>query len=215
MRNKFCPICGKQASHEGYCEGHWNERNPLITLPERLSFVQCPKCGLVKERGRWVMPDFEKIIKGSAKIHGEVDQWMFTPKGDEMRVEVHGWIKGHRKKDVHAVKLKAVKNICPVCGKLLGGYYEAKLQVRGDYHGGILERIEKEAERIGKADRKAFFRSELVKGGVDYFFGSKAAAKQVAEGLRRNFGAELTTSFQIAGRKGGKELRRTIIAARF
>jgi len=215
MQRKFCFICGKQSVTEGYCEECWGKRHKLVELPEKLEYVQCPKCSMVKLRNKWVLPDIEKMIKDSAKTHGEADRWFFTPTGNSMNVEVHGWISNIRKKETNKVLLKAIKNICPVCGKLLGGYYEAIIQVRGDYNGLILERLENEAERIGKTDSMAFFRYEMVKGGVDYFFGSKAAAKKIADGLKKRFNAELTTSFQVAGRKQGKELRRTIIAARF
>lgn len=187
----------------------------LAEFPEKIEFVQCPKCDLVKMRNKWVVPDFEKMIKDSAKLHGEVDAWEITPYDGDYEVEVRGWLNGRRTVEKHVVKLKAIKNVCPVCGRVLSGYYEAIIQVRGNYNGLILEWLENEARRIGWTDKMAFFRHEMVKGGVDYFFGSKAAAKKVAEGLKNRFGAKLTSSFQVAGRKQGKELRRTVIAARF
>jgi nonsense-mediated mRNA decay protein 3 len=215
MRNKFCFICGKQAYKDGYCEQHWGERNKLAELPEKIEFVQCPKCDLVKERNRWVKPDFDKIIKGAAKTHGEVDAWEITPLKNGYEVEMRGWVNGARKVEKHTVKLHAIRNVCPICGRLLSGYYEAKLQIRGNFTGPTIEWIEEEAERIGKSDNKAFYRHEQLKEGVDIFFGSKAAAKQIALGLKKHYGAELTTSFQVAGRREGKELRRTIISVRF
>ena len=214
VSKKFCFVCGKQAVKEGKCEECWSKEHALVTLPEKIEFIQCPKCDLTKTRNRWIAPDLEKIIKDSAKTHGEVDAWSFLPNKEGYEVEVRGWIDSMRKVETHKVKLHAIKNVCPVCGKLLSGYYEAIIQVRGEYNGIILEWLEKEANRVGKTDNMAFFRQEIVKGGIDYFFGSKAAAKKLADALKKRFDAELTTSFQVAGRKDGKELRRTIISAR-
>jgi nonsense-mediated mRNA decay protein 3 len=215
VSKKFCVMCGKQAVKESRCEECWGKEHNIVELPERLEFVQCPKCDLVLFRNKWVRPDFEKLIKDSAKILGEADSWEIIPRDHKYEAFVHGWTGGVRKEEKHVVTVKLIKNICQTCGKLLGGYYEAKLQIRGDYDGSILSWLEEEAERIGQTDKMAFFRYEKVKGGMDYFFGSKSAVKKLAEILRKRFGAELTTSFQVAGRKQGKELRRTIIAVRF
>jgi nonsense-mediated mRNA decay protein 3 len=214
MQRKFCFVCGKQSTIEGQCEECWGKKHPLAELPDKIEFIQCPKCNLVLSKGKWIQPNYERIVEHSAKLHGEVTAWEITPVKNMYEVIAHGEVSGVRKDEKHVVRLHAVRNICPVCGKLLSGYYEARLQLRGSNVGAMAVWLEKEAERIGKKDSTAFYRHELFKEGVDFLFGSKAVAKGIAEGLRKRFNAELTTSFQIAGRKDGKELRRTIISIR-
>jgi len=215
MHKRFCFICGNQAIKEGLCEGCWSKRNKLAEFPDKIEFVQCPKCNLIQIRTKWVNPDFEKLIKDSTKISGETDAWSFTLQKNGYEVEVRGLKDGIRMVERHNIRLHAIKNICPVCGRLLSGYYEAIIQVRGEYNDSILEQLEKEARNIGKTDSMAFYRQEMVKGGADYFFGSKKAVKQIALSLKKKYGAELTESFQVVGRKDGKDLVRTIIAVRF
>lgn len=215
VKRKICFLCGEPAVKEGYCEGHWGEKNPLIRLPEKVEAVQCPKCNLVKIRNRWVPPDLERIIKSYAKKLGEVDEWLVGTVKDKVKVHVSGWVKGRRKEEFHFVKLKFIKNICPICGRLLGGYYEAKLQLRGEVTGPMLAWIREQTAKIARKDRKAFYRHEMLKEGIDLYYGSKSAARKIANGLRKNFGAELKESFKVVGKKEGKELRRTIISVRF
>jgi len=214
MHKKFCFICGKQSTIEGLCEECWGKRHKLVELPEKLEFIQCPKCNLVKIRNNWVEPDLGKIIRDSAKLHGKITAWGTSLQKDGYEITACGEIEGIEKKETHKIRLHAIKNICPVCGRVLSGYYEAIIQVRGEHDGRTLEWLEREAERIGRTDSMAFIRRETVKGGTDYFFGSKKAAKSIAMEMKKKFNAELTESFQVAGRKDGKELVRTIISVR-
>lgn len=214
-KGKFCFLCGKPAVKEGLCKEHWGEKNPLIKLPKEIKFVQCPKCDLIKFGNKHVEPDFEKMIKSKAKLLGEVDEWEMEPRDDGFEVHVSGWIGKTRKEERHMVKMKAVKNVCGICGRLLGGYYEAKLQIRGNFSGVILEHVERQAANIRKRDKKAFIRHELLKEGVDFYFGSKSAARKIATSLRKNFGAELKETFKVVGRKDGKDIKRIFIAVRF
>jgi len=214
-KRKICFLCGKPAVKEGYCEEHWGKKNPLIKLPEKIEVVQCPKCGLVKIKNKWVEPDLEKIVKKFAKVLGEVDEWLVGVVNGETKVHVSGWIRGFRKEEFHFIKIKFVKRVCPICTRLLGGYYEAKIQLRGEVTGPILAWIREETLRIGKRDKKAFYRHKLLKEGIDLYYGSKSAARKIANGLKKRFAAETKESFKVWGRKDGKEIKRLIISVRF
>ena len=97
--------------------------------------------------------------------------------------------------------------------KMRSGYYEAKLQLRGNIPVNIIEFIE---NHIGKMRNKnAFFRPERVKSGIDIYVGSKSSANNLAEQMKRQLKAELKRSYKLHTRREGKNIYRDVISVRF
>lgn len=105
---------------------------------------------------------------------------------------------------------KIEKSICPRCSRILGRYYEAIIQLRGNINDDILKFIDKMMK-----NKKSFYRSEILKEGIDLYVERKAVAKSVAEQLKRNFKCKLKKSFKLITKRDGKDVYRTIILARF
>ena len=97
--------------------------------------------------------------------------------------------------------------------KMKSGYYEAKLQLRGNIPANTLEFIDRQ---VGKSrDKNAFYRIERMKNGIDVFVGSKYVAKRVAEQMKKQLKAELKKSYKLHTRRDSKNIYRNVISVRF
>ena len=158
----------------------------------------------------------EKFFKNLAKPRGKIDYLTIEPVKDNVtKIIAGGWI-GKKSTEMEAViNIHFNKQMCPTDGKLSSGYYESKIQLRGGVQGDVLEAVEHEFNTLVKKDKKAFFRHELVKDGVDIFIGSKQAARRVADMLEQKFDAEVKKSFQLVSHKDGKDITRETFSVRF
>ncbi|MCD6477086.1 MAG: hypothetical protein J7K26_02910 [Candidatus Aenigmarchaeota archaeon] len=112
------------------------------------------------------------------------------------------------------VKIKNV--VCDVCSKKYGDYYEAILQLRGDFqerHVDFCKRFLNKLER--KEDRMAFFFLSGKNKEIDLKIGSKKAAKKLAKSLKNRYGCKIKKSYKLYSRKAGKNIVRDTILCRF
>jgi len=188
----------------------------LIELPKELKMSKCPEDGFVLHGDEWLPFDPLRAAKKAAVIKGEVDNWEIQPAKDGMEVIVNGWLgEGHPTSERHFVKLTYKDSLCNVHQAARGGYFEAILQIRGDWIGENFHYVEHRLEELQRRDRYAFHRDKPVKGGLDVMVGSKQAAWKVAQELKIRFGAELTKSTKLVGMKDSKRIQRLTIAVRF
>jgi len=188
----------------------------LIELPDSVEMVECPKDGLVQQDKRWLPLEPLRFVRNLAKVNGEVDSWEVVPEEDFMDVEVSGWLgPGEPRKEKHRMKVKVTKQLCDVHASVSCGYWEAQLQLRGNWDGEYFHFTEQRLEEISRKDRWAFHRDKTVKGGIDILCGSKQAVWKVAQELKARFGAEITKSTTLVGRKNAKNLMRLTVSVRF
>ena len=84
---------------------------------------------------------------------------------------------------------------------------KAIIQLRGNYTSAAIDILEEIVARSEGKDEKAFIsKIEKVRGGVDYYLGSKRLATQIADTLKKKFNAELKKSYELVTQKEGKDV---------
>jgi nonsense-mediated mRNA decay protein 3 len=100
----------------------------------------------------------------------------------------------------------------------MGSYYEAIVQFRGAKSRSATEAdlaearglAEGEGARLEAASREAHIsKVEELKGGLDFYVSTQSAGAQLARVLASRFGAAISTTTTLAGRKEGRDLLRT------
>lgn len=121
------------------------------------------------------------------------------------------WIQDYDK------NLKMTKTVCEVCSRKYGDYFEAVIQLRGDFQKRHIDFCERFLERLERnSDRMAFFTvSQKSDFEFDIKTGSKKAAQKLTKELSHKFGCLLTKSFTIHSRRAGKDIVRDTISCRF
>lgn len=212
---KFCYVCGKQTDHlfDGLCSDCFAKRITLVELPKKIEIIKCSKCPFVKFNNKWQTLNIEEIIKTKLKAHGDIKKTSVELKDKIATVHVSGSFKDISKEESHDVRIHFNKIMCPNCTRLFGGYYEAIIQLRGDFNQKTLSFIADSAERFAK-DQFGFYRVKEVKEGLDLYFGSTSIANKIADALKP-FKPEIKRSFKLVTRKDGKDIYRTVISVRF
>jgi len=210
---KFCFVCGKETSDltDGRCKSCYADKLDLISVPEAIEIDACSKCPMYKLKHKWLDIQVKDIILDKIKVIG--DDVEISIKNKHPNYEVIASNK--KKKEVHKVRVKISKQICPICARKFTQYYEAVLQIRGNYKEKVIDIIEDELFNKCKEDKKAFHTLHEVTGGVDVRIGSKSAAWNIAEMLKKKYKCEVKRSYELIGKKKGKEIYRSFTALRF
>jgi len=107
---------------------------------------------------------------------------------------------------------------CPVCSRRMGSYYEAIVQFRGAKSRPATEAnlaeahalAEGEGARLEAASRESHIvKVEELKGGFDFYVSTQSAGSKLARALASRFGASISSSTSLVGRKEGRDLLRT------
>ena len=204
----FCIKCGRKASVGVFCDDCFLSQNELFEIKD-FSLVFCD-CGAYYTN-RWERKgDLEDIIMDAierkTKIKGVVKDKdiRFRVVNNRVLVSMNfkGFIKPCKKKKAEKkeITITMKKRKCDVCSKLLGGYYEAVIQLRGTRKDKLLKKL------------KAFpnIRVEGKKEGYDVKFFSKKDANDAIGKL----GLKAKTSFKFVGTKKGKRIYRKYYAVR-
>lgn len=214
---KFCFVCGKKTDKliEGYCEDCYNEKFKLIEAPKRVYVTLCPKCGMIRQENKWVDKEIDDIIIEKIKIHGR-DVKLKIEKNDIAKIYAKGFLDRSKKikEETREVELKIDKLVCPNCSKRFGEYYESVIQLRGNITDEVLDSIDSLVLSEYQKNKKAFYRIENVKGGVDLFLGSKSIANRIENLLSKRYKSEIKKSFKLITRKEGKDIYRNIMLVR-
>ncbi len=228
----------------GLCVDCFVLRNPVIRVPEVVDLVRCPTCGAVHGRGGWSTsgdgagPDDEEALRhdvanaveGAAEVvEGGRVRSMDLGVRQEARavfsvdlsaeVEVMGQLVGAQA----TTRVRVRGELCPVCSRRSGQYYEALVQFRGAPERPATERelerarnyVLEELERLSATSRDVFLvKEERMHGGLDFYISTQAAAAQIARGLVSMFSASSGSSTTMAGRKDGRDVVRVTHAVR-
>ena len=201
----FCIKCGGKAEAGNFCKDCFLKSNHLFDI-EDFTALECSGCGKL-QRGNIRYQIKEKILTKNVISKYEIDakqsghrivaKVTCTGKINPMRSAVR-----EEKKIIIMVK----RTKCEDCIKLLGGYYEAVLQVRGERQERILNKIKK---FIYNED---ITRIETLKEGHDIRLRSKSSASSLVKYLRSFF--DIKESYKLVGEKKGKKLYRNYYAIR-
>ena len=181
-------------------------------FPKEIIFEECGKCSRIKLKNRWVEFDPKKVIESKVKFSRST-KWEFEPTDHSVNIRVFGEEDGTPKKEERSIPWKPHKITCPTCGRMTGGYYEARIQLRGHLDGAFLESVHIMFENAIKKDSKLFYREEPSRDGIDLLASDRKFAKRVARFLEGK-GAEIKVSFQLVGRKEGRDIKRMTYSVR-
>ncbi len=208
--DKVCPGCGVESSKKKFagefCIDCFSARVKL-EVPRVATITQCRSCGRIKEGNAWVAGNERNIEKFVlAKVKG---------KFSNARVELEPAPKIIFLVDIGDSFVEIARNFelrrdggtCTDCGRKAGGYFEAIIQLRGDF--------EKIARAQGKLERKlgggaAITRVEELREGVDLYVSSKKATGLALSELGLGF----TTSNKLFGVRDGQRIYRTTFCVR-
>ncbi|MGB6500190.1 MAG: 60S ribosomal export protein NMD3 [Thermoplasmata archaeon] len=236
---EFCVVCGRTGSAltDGLCPDCAADRTPLVTAPEHAEVVLCPTCGARLHGAHWEgagtalelnAEDLAPFLRFDPEVGLRTIRWE-EGKGTATTREMIGHARiGYRGVERELdLKLSArtVHRTCPTCSRRSGKYYTAIVQLRGLGD----DRSEKPRElraRLGtiwqsmlrnaRSDWKeaCSWREELPEGWNCYF-AQTLAARSVARLAKQHFGAQLTESASLYGRKDGHDLYRVTFCLRF
>lgn len=229
---EFCPKCGSTEGpfFEGFCKKCFLEDHEIISIPSELKVKKCARCKKIRLQGRWVdqSPEslsrlFDKKIKIKKLTNSKMEIDLFREKKNEYRAKIRvlGELNGKKLETQKESRLWFERIICPACGKLASGYFEAIIQIRFDK-----EKNERKAKRIlSKAEKRikeeyssdplsAIVRKQVLSNGFDLYIGSRKAASKAVSRIKKGFSVKVIRSKKLVGAKGGKKRYRFTYSVR-
>ena len=230
----FCVECGFEGQlYQSLCTDCFLKKNTFTKIPKNIDVEICTHCGSRKKGKGWIRnvdnDTLKKVIAENVKTEPEVSGFdiHFDPQYEDennVNVEVitHAKVHDLKKEERHKTKIRFKKTVCDECSKQQGGYWEAKVQLRGtkgklsseDFERAydIVDSILAEKE---KKDRDAFItKVEEIHSGLDFYLGSKNLGKTISKKLAAKFGGQVKESAQLMGRKDGKDIYRMTYSVR-
>lgn len=210
---RFCVECGKETERifDGLCAECAAERVELV-LPKVMSIEYCKECGSLKKGKNWQeeKDPLLSAVRGEMKLLPEEatlnDLEIRETGGDpylklfEMTASISAFgVDLIRKR---TVEIRIHRSLCPSCGKKHGGYYEAKLQLRGSI-----------PDNWENSIKEAY--AEETRGGIDLYFPSLAEEKDSVKRLLSLRNAERKESKKLHTVKDGKNVYKYTTLLRF
>ncbi len=203
----FCIKCGKKAEIGNFCSSCFLGKESLFEIKDFLLYV-CD-CGsyydkvwrkadndIIKEQiGKRIKTKY-RLVKKEIALKSYGNRVAAT-------IVCYGIVHAHKKKEERKITITIKKRKCDTCVKLLGRYYEAVLQIRGEYNK-IFNKIK---SRLPKTAR-----TEKTKHGYDIRFLKKSEAAKIAKALKVRY--EVKSSFKFVATKKGKKLYRNYYSVR-
>ncbi len=204
----FCVACGKEAKIGNLCEDCFTDKKRIFSL-EDFRFEICSSCGSFFDKSWQYSRPVDEIIdlmiarrmERLGKIRSvnvekkRVGNTMLTTVTCIGNIPPASKIKTEKR----TIRIKMINMKCDNCTKVLGGYYEAVIQLRG-------KDAKKLAEKINSGVLKE------TKDGYDIKFVKKSDAKRIAKSLEKNYSVK--KSFTFVTEKKGKKLYRNYYAVR-
>jgi nonsense-mediated mRNA decay protein 3 len=236
---EFCVVCGRtgRALVDGLCADCAADRTVLISVPEHAEVVLCPTCGARLKGSHWegAGTSLELTPEDLAPFltyHPEVG--LRSVRWDEDRAtSTTRDLTGHAKVGFRGVErevelplsVRSLHRTCPTCSRRSGKYYTAIVQLRGtgddraEKARDLRARLEVIWQAMLKESRSDWKEScswtEELPEGWNCYFSETLAARSVARLARQRFGAQLTESASLYGRKDGQDLYRVTFCLRF
>jgi nonsense-mediated mRNA decay protein 3 len=230
----FCVECGTEGKlYQSLCADCFLKKKRFTEIPNNIDVEICTHCNLRKKGKHWVS-DLDKnilqeVVSENVKTGSEVSDFdiHIAPNYEDesnvnVQVIVHAKVDDLKAEEKHQIRVRFKKTVCEECRKQQGGYWEAKVQLRGAKKG--LSEEEKErafdivdlivAERE-KKDKDAFVtKIEEIHSGLDFYFGSKSMGKAISKKLASDFGGNVKESGELIGKSDGKDIYRMTYAVR-
>jgi len=199
--SKFCPRCGQETEKlygdkKQLCSECYPEKNQLLDIPKKVEIKVCSVCGRMKHHGKWreeytVQEQMSLAFSdfGEEDVDMELQFWEEEDEED-LFVRVHGF-----KDEIHEetdTQLEFDQVQCHDCAKFNGGFFKAKIQLRGNNLKPVTEDIVDKSAEITNENRKDFLSNvEKVDGGYDYYLSTEGMNKKILTMLRDRYSPEI------------------------
>jgi nonsense-mediated mRNA decay protein 3 len=235
QKNMTCVECGKTGKlYEHLCAECYLKKIKFFELPKVLKISLCSNCFAWEKSKHWEASTsdedaFNQLLKENLEIMQGVRDIALSAEFKEymtnvLKASVHilGVIHDLDVESDLDTEIRISYATCSRCSKLLGNYFEAKIQVRGtnrELDESELHESETIVDEIlqqsGGIETNAFLtKSEFIHGGEDFYIGSSTEARKIAKKLINEFSGKLKESSKLMGRKDGRDVYRTTFTIR-
>lgn len=232
----FCVECGREdeALVGSLCKECFSKKHVWVTLPDHVDVTLCAHCSSMLSGDRWVdvgsvkeaaeaaIKSALKVLKGTVCSNMRVVLAEKDERNLDAQVKVVLTAQGVEVERELGTIVRLKRGSCTECSKQQGSYYESLLQVRGgdrsmdpEVARSIEARVRDRAAGMRKTSRSVFIsKIEHVKGGIDFFFGSTHAARNIARELQESLCADFKESSSLWGKRDGEEIYRMTFLVR-
>lgn len=197
----FCPRCGKEENLiDGLCKECFTKTNALAEFKGKI--IMCPICKRWFSKGTW--KGFEEAMQDGIKHKGLLIDADIEDHGNYFTIKYSIDYKKNILDGELEIHASVKKNACTNCSRMMGGYYEAMIQLRGNW-----KKPYEYANWVGTS------KIEKKKEGIDLYIIKFAEANKLVGLLKKRFRPEVKESSSMAGMKEGKHISRKTIMLRF
>lgn len=219
--SKFCPRCGKETEQlfgdeKKYCPECYTDVNSLADLPRDVEIETCSVCGRMKQKGDWIeaytVQDqlAEKFKEFAEGLDMELQYW---EEDEGFFVRVH--LQEGPIEDFEDVRVEWVQDQCPDCARFEGGFYKAKIQLRGENIDNVADAIVDKAAELTNRNRSDFLSNiDERDGGKDFYLSTEKMNKKILSELRENFDPEIERSYELVGEQDGQRVYRNVVSVK-
>ncbi len=210
----FCVECGKKGkTYHGLCIDCYLKKKKFFVIPASIEVTFCRECDAYRIGGEWKRGNFEEDLKNHImqNIKAEIDHECII---DGREVICRGKFEGREIEKRREVEIISKEKLCPECSLRKGGYFEAIIQLR-DAGEDLIDKVEDIIRRSVEKSQSFITRKERVRGGYDYYMGSKKAAEHAVREIKSLLGGEIKMSSTLHGMKDGKRIYRDTYSIRF
>lgn len=219
--SKFCPRCGEETSNlygdeKKLCPDCYTDVNSLADIPDEIEITTCSVCGRMKKKGNWIEAYSieDQLGEAFSKFGEDLDmELQFWEEDEEFFVRVHMY--DREIKDHSDVKVDWFEDQCPDCSRFQGGFYKAKIQLRGDNVKKVSDDIVDKSAELTNQNRKDFLSNvESVENGLDFYLSTEKMNKKILSMLREKYSPEIERSYELVGERDGQRVYRNVVSVR-
>lgn len=220
--SKFCPRCGEETENlygdeKKYCPECFTDVNDLGDIPREVEILKCTVCGRMRKKGEWIeaysvedqlAEAFSKFMEEDIEM-----ELQFWEEDEEFWVRAH--LYDREMEDFEDVRVKWNEEQCPDCARFEGGFYKAKVQLRGENLEPVSQDIVDKAAELTNRNRKDFLSNmEKVDGGYDFYLSTEKMNKKILSMLRDEYSPEIERSYELVGEQDGQRVYRNVVSVR-
>jgi nonsense-mediated mRNA decay protein 3 len=135
----------------------------------------------------------------------------------ECKVIISGFLDDNEIVEEHNIIVRVRNNVCDVCSKQFGGYYEATIQIRPgkkkltkDELDDIRSNVESLVEGLRAKGNRGLFITDVGEehGGLDFYLSDRGTAYSIAKQIQEQYGGEIKQSAKNVGMEDSKQIYR-------
>lgn len=219
-----CPRCGDDTDGYGprnLCSECFLDEENLLDIPGEIAVERCSHCGRLRNGMDWVDVEGDREVIAEAlemEIEtGTVEAVSFddTGEGYSLTLLVEDEVSGETFQQELGLELNVENVQCGPCAKFEGGYFEYKIQLRGENLEEVLEKVMDRALEVTEKDREDFVSNvEERDGGYDLYVSSRDMAEELLKVVRERYDMEEKRSKELVGQEEGEKVYRSVVSAR-